>query len=224
MRKQTDTREKLLCTAMSLIWQSNYTSVGVNEICKQAGVTKGSFYHYFETKADLYYAAVLHYWEQMKLELDAVFTSGLSPLEQLETLIDMIIGHSQVKEGSCGSASGQKVVGCPVFTSGGQCGCEEDKVRQAAQEMAEHKISYDIRLVQNLKDAHVLNGDPDPAQLGRLVYQYVQGLLMYARIYNDVDRIRADLRDGIYRLIDLRQEHRRVTAPAAVTSAQAQVA
>ena len=36
-----ETRERLLETALELIWQSNYSSVGVNEICKQAGVTKG---------------------------------------------------------------------------------------------------------------------------------------------------------------------------------------
>lgn len=214
MRKQTDTREKLLCTAMSLIWQSNYTSVGVNEICKQAGVTKGSFYHYFETKADLYYAAVLHYWEQMKQELDAVFSSGLSPLQQLDTLIDMVIGHAQVKRGECGSPGDQQVVGCPVFTSGGQCGCEEDKVRQAAREMSEHKIAYDVRLVQNLKDDGLLNGDPDVAQLGRLLYQYIQGLLIYGRIYNDIGCIKADLREGIHRLIDLKQEYRTGAQPA----------
>lgn len=214
MRKQTDTREKLLCTAMSLIWQSNYTSVGVNEICKQAGVTKGSFYHYFETKADLYYAAVMHYWEQMKQELEVLFTSGLTPLEQLETLIEMVVGHAQVKEDACGAASGQKVVGCPVFTSGGQCGCEEDKVRLVAQEMTELTIAYDIRLIQGLKDAGLLNGDPDPAQLGRLMYQYIQGLLIYGRIYNDLERIKADLRDGVYRLIDLKQEYRFVAKPA----------
>nr|WP_067295238.1 TetR/AcrR family transcriptional regulator [Marinobacterium profundum] len=213
MRKQTDTREKLLCTAMSLIWQSNYTSVGVNEICKQAGVTKGSFYHYFETKADLYYAAVLHAWEQTKKELEALFTSGLTPLEQLDALIGLIVGHAQVKEGDCSAASNQKVVGCPVFTSGGQCGCDEDKVRLVAQEMTEHKIAYDIRLIQGLKDAGLLNGDPDVSQLARLMYQYVQGLLIYGRIYNDIERVKADLRDGVHRLIDLKQEYRTAVAP-----------
>lgn len=214
MRKQTDTREKLLCTAMSLIWQSNYTSVGVNEICKQAGVTKGSFYHYFETKADLYYAAVMHAWENTKQELEALFTSGLDPLERLEGLLDIILGHAQVKSVDCDAASSQKVVGCPVFTSGGQCGCDEDKVRLVAQEMSENKIAYDIRLIQGLKDAGLLNGDPDVSQLARLMYQFVQGLLIYGRIYNDIERVKADMRDGVYRLIDLKQEYRGATRPA----------
>jgi TetR/AcrR family transcriptional repressor of nem operon len=60
----------------------------------------------------------------------------------------------------------------------------------------------------------MLNGDPDPAQLGRLVYQYIQGLLIYGRIYNDLGRITADLRDGVYRLVDLKQEYRYAAKPA----------
>ena len=72
MRNPAETREKLLETATDLIWQSNYNVVGVNEICKQAGVTKGAFYHHFETKADLFVAASRHYWDGMKLELDEI--------------------------------------------------------------------------------------------------------------------------------------------------------
>ncbi|HEC75121.1 MAG TPA: TetR/AcrR family transcriptional regulator, partial [Methylophaga aminisulfidivorans] len=40
MVSTSETKEKLLETALTLIWQSSYSSVGVNEICRQAGVTK----------------------------------------------------------------------------------------------------------------------------------------------------------------------------------------
>ena len=43
MRAPSETREKLLQTAIDLVWQSNYCSVGVAEICARAGVTKGAF-------------------------------------------------------------------------------------------------------------------------------------------------------------------------------------
>ncbi|WP_202899276.1 TetR/AcrR family transcriptional regulator [Kordiimonas gwangyangensis] len=70
MTRSKNTREKLLDTAIDLIWKSNYTRVGVNEICKCAGVTKGGFYHYFETKADLFYEASLYHWAQKQDELE----------------------------------------------------------------------------------------------------------------------------------------------------------
>jgi len=47
MRQDNTTKQKLLETAMELIWVSSYGSVGVDDICKRAGVSKGSFYHFF---------------------------------------------------------------------------------------------------------------------------------------------------------------------------------
>ena len=90
MRTHTDTKEKLLDTATQLIWQSNYSNVGVNDICQQAGVTKGSFYYYFETKADLFYEACQHHWCSMKKDLDAIFSPTYTPQEQLENLIQFV--------------------------------------------------------------------------------------------------------------------------------------
>ena len=36
-----------------MIGSSSYASTGVAEICKKAGVNKGSFYHFFESKEEL---------------------------------------------------------------------------------------------------------------------------------------------------------------------------
>jgi len=201
LRQHTDTRENLLTTAMSLIWQSNYTNVGVNEICKQAGVTKGCFYHYFDAKADLYYAAVMAYWEQLKQELDEIFYSSYTPLEQLDRVIAGLIEKARNKY-----SDEPQVVGCPVFTSGAQSGCGENKVNQAAREMSENIIAYNVMLVERLKAGGLLNGDPDPHQLGRMLFQYLQGVLMYGRVYDDINRIKADLRYGVYRLLALKAD------------------
>lgn len=203
MVKQTDTREKLLNTAIELIAQSNYNKVGVNEICTKAGVTKGSFYHYYETKADLYYAACLHHWQKIQAQLDAIFDDKFSPLQQLQNMLGMVLEHCQAKQ-----ASGAQVIGCPVFTSGAQSDCDDDKVRLVAQEMADNSIAYQVALVRRLKAAKLLNGNPNPQQLGAMLYQYIHGLLMFGRIYNDIEQVSANLKEGVYRLIDLKAAYR----------------
>ncbi len=203
MRNAAETRDKLLETAMRLIWQSNYSSVGVNEICKQAGVTKGAFYHHFETKADLYVAASRHHWEGMKRELDEIYSPCNAPLQQLEMLIQLIISN---QEEECVN-SDLEVVGCPFFTSGGQAGAGEAKIRLAAREMDDHVQQYSIALIRNLKAEGALEGDPDVRQVARLIHHFVQGLLMYGRVANSLDAVRLDLRAGVYRLIGLKAEH-----------------
>lgn len=219
MRNAAETRDKLLETATGLIWQSNYSSVGVNEICKQAGVTKGAFYHHFETKADLYVAASRHYWESMKRDLDRIYSPSFTPLEQLENLIQLII-QKQITE--CFSKE-MEVAGCPFFTSGGQTGTDEAKIRLAAREMEDHMQRYSVALVRGLKADGLLNGDPDVDQVARFLHHFVQGLLVYGRLMNSLDAVRTDLREGLYRLLDLKDEFRaegaEVPASAAVNAA-----
>ena len=207
MSKHTGTKEKLLETATLLIWQSNYSNVGVNEICQQAGVTKGSFYHYFETKADLFYEATEHHWLGMKKDLDALFSPDFTPVEQLENFIQFVMDISTQKESSHGDDN--PVSGCPFFTAGGQAGSGETRVREASQNMSNHAVKYMAALVRNLKAEDALNSDPDLQQVGRLLHQFIQGLLIYGRVYTDLGVVKVDLREGIYRLIDLKPEYRR---------------
>lgn len=204
MRNPAETRDTLLETATRLIWQSNYSRVGVNEICKQAGVTKGAFYHHFETKADLYVAASRHYWEGMKGTLDEIYSPSHSPLEQLENMLQLIVDKQEQER----VAPDQEVVGCPFFTSAGQAGSGEAKIRMAAREMEDHFNKYSVALIRGLKAEGALNGDPEVEQVARLLHHFVQGLLMYGRVMNSLEAVRKDLRAGVYRIIDLKAEFR----------------
>lgn len=222
MRAPSKTREKLLETAIELVWQSNYCSVGVMEICKRAGVTKGAFYHHFESKADLFYAAAQHHWEATKGDLDAVFSPAVNPLDQIENLIDYVLdGHEEVARSFMTEADGEalEVAGCPFFSAGGQVGLQEEKVRQAAVEIADKSIVYGSTFVRGLKSGGYLNGDADPAQVGRMIFTFVQGLMIFGRTRNSRAAVAADLRDGLYRILDLKEEFRRPAGAEGVETA-----
>ncbi len=222
-RDARKTREKLLDTAIELVWQSNYDNVGVNEICARAGVTKGAFYHHFESKADLYVAASRHYWDALKKELDAIYSPSFTSLENLENLIQFTISRQKEKVlaslAAVGECATSDVGGCPFFTCGGQVGVGEEKVRQASVEMAENGLRYFVALVRGLKADGTLEGDPDPVQTGRMLFQYMQGLHIYARVMNDPETVESDLRAGFYRLLDLKHEHWQMAARTAKSTA-----
>jgi TetR/AcrR family transcriptional repressor of nem operon len=55
------TQQKLLQAAFTLIREKGYTSTSVDELCAQAGVTKGAFFHHFKSKNDLAVAAAKHW-------------------------------------------------------------------------------------------------------------------------------------------------------------------
>jgi TetR/AcrR family transcriptional repressor of nem operon len=63
--------------------------------------------------------------------------------------------------------------------------------------------------VHGLKAGGYLEGDPDPHQVGRMVFTFIQGLLIYGRAQNSRAVVEAGLRDGLYRLLALNPEYRR---------------
>lgn len=49
-----NSRKKLLSVAGELFFRYGYKDVSVNDICREAGLTKGAFYYHFASKDELY--------------------------------------------------------------------------------------------------------------------------------------------------------------------------
>lgn len=52
------TKEKIIASAIKLMLAQGFTATSVDEIIEDAGATKGSFFHFFESKEDLAKAAL----------------------------------------------------------------------------------------------------------------------------------------------------------------------
>ncbi|PUA28521.1 MAG: TetR family transcriptional regulator [Cellvibrio sp. 79] len=194
-----DTRTLLLETALDLIWNSNYSAVGVNEICKQAGVTKGSFYHHFESKAELFCEATSHHWEKIRQDMDCMLSPINTPLEQLENWLQFIYVNKVGEDKD-------NVPGCAFFSAGMQAGCSEPRITETLQLMTERGAKYNQALVRSLLSGNYLCEQKDIEQTARLMQQYVQGLITHARVTRCIDNVRSDLPTAIYRLIGLKPE------------------
>lgn len=194
-----DTRTLLLETALDLIWNSNYNSVGVNEICKQAGVTKGSFYHHFESKAELFCEATNHHWEKIRQDLDCILSPINTPLEQLENWLQFIYVNKVGEDKD-------NVPGCAFFSAGMQTGCGDTRITETLQLMTERGAKYNQALVRSLLNGNFLGEQKDIEQTARLMQQYVQGAISHARVTRNIDNVKKDLPVGIYRLIGLKSE------------------
>jgi len=64
-RHTDETRRALIKAARKLFSAQGYHNVGIREFAKEAGVTRGAFYHHFECKEDLLLAVM----DDMQLEL-----------------------------------------------------------------------------------------------------------------------------------------------------------
>ncbi len=204
MRNAQATRAKLLNTAMNLIGHSSYDQVGVSEICKQANVTKGACYYHFRSKADLFNEAGQLHWQEFKPEFDRICSPSLTPLEQLNNLVCMIVD----RQTDTLPSEGLELTQCPIFTMDSMARSDEDKVLQCSKKISNEVLKYYTSLVRNLKSEKLLNGAPDETQTARLIQQYIQGLLIYGRAYRNFRFVESDLREALFRLVDLKHQYR----------------
>jgi len=68
--RHDNTRQHILDTGYRIIAGKGFSSVGLNEILKTAGVPKGSFYHYFESKEQYGQALLEDYFANYLVGID----------------------------------------------------------------------------------------------------------------------------------------------------------
>ncbi|MCE9522511.1 MAG: TetR/AcrR family transcriptional regulator [Alphaproteobacteria bacterium] len=84
-----DARTKLLNAAIEVVRAQGYAATSVDELCRKAGVTKGAFFHHFETKDALAVAAA-NYWSETTgaLFAQAPYHTPADPLDRVLAYID----------------------------------------------------------------------------------------------------------------------------------------
>ncbi len=82
-KKGIESKQKIMDAAIRLAEECGYDNLTIRDICKEAGVTTGAFYHHFSQKTDLMSAicrkSAGHFIPVMKTVLE-----GKNTLEQLE--------------------------------------------------------------------------------------------------------------------------------------------
>jgi TetR/AcrR family transcriptional regulator, transcriptional repressor for nem operon len=189
-----DSKLRLLQTAHELIWRQSYGSVGVDQICEQSRVKKGSFYHFFRSKSELTVAAYEYYWDQIRLTLDRIFSSEIPPLERLEAYFGNI-RRNQTKHFEMTG----RVLGCPFASLGSELSTQDEAIRLMAQQISERKCGY---LEATLCDA--MNAGDIPRQNPKLLawelHFYIVGLIQEAKISNSLT-VLDHMESGAYRII-----------------------
>jgi len=178
MGRVSDAKVRLMEAVGELIWTGSYGSTTIDQICEKAGVKKGSFYYFFESKADLAVAALEQEWERKRPELDAIFSPTNPPLERLRLHCEFGYRIQSEIRDKCGC-----VLGCPLFSLGSEVSTQETGLQRKVQEMLEYKRKY---LETAIRDAHAagLVDAPDPAAKSRILFAYYQDLMTQARIQN----------------------------------------
>jgi TetR/AcrR family transcriptional repressor of nem operon len=180
MKKMSETKEKLLQVGFDLIWDSSYGSVSVDDICKRAGINKGSFYHFFPSKADLVVEAYEEAWKEKRPKLDSIFSPQVPPLVRIRDWCQFMYEVQKDKAEQYGH-----VCGCPFASVGSEIATFDEKIRIKSEQLMNSSRKY----VENAIADAVREGSvtvKDPVSASHTVHSLVLGKQVEARVQNDL--------------------------------------
>ncbi len=179
------TKERLIEAALSLIWECSYRATSVDAICERACVKKGSFYHFFTSKADLAVAALEAQWEQRRPKMEELFAADTPPLERLERYFD----HVLEKQAALLRERG-RVLGCPLMSIGCEISTQDPAIGAKVCELLARNRAWFEQAVADAAAEGVIRS-VDPGATARTLFAFYEGTLAQARIENSLEPIRA---------------------------------
>ncbi len=197
----SNTKERLIATAMDLIWVSSYGSVSVDDICKAADVRKGSFYHYFPSKIDLAIAAMDAGFAQYKPFLDEMFSPSTPPIERFKKYI--ALGYEKQKE--IQEEHGM-VCGCPMVSLASEMAPQDQAIHEKTDEIIGYKMKYYESTLRDMIAEGTLPKDTDITIKANNIHSFIMGQFVMARIQNNLNPLEPKLvEDGLFSIIGIQE-------------------
>lgn len=183
MGRTSNAREKILAAAQSLIELRGYSALGTAEICKVAGVPKGSFYYFFDSKEALALAVLDEHWATQRSDWTRILRGDADPLQRLRQLFEETEAGQRAGQQSCGTVSG-----C-MF---GNLTLEMSNQTEAIRERLQQIFDAQVAMVEEVVVEAQGRGEVavrDPYEAARSVVAQLEGQVLFAKLYNDTQRL-----------------------------------
>ncbi|CAM5317472.1 TetR/AcrR family transcriptional regulator [Streptomyces narbonensis] len=197
MGRTSDARERILTAAKTLLLSRGYSALGVAEICKAAGVPKGSFYYFFASKEELALAVIDEHWTEQRAAWTRALAGGggadeggvvdgdggVRTLRGLRRLYESTAAELREGQRSCGT-----VTGCLL----GNLALEMSTGTAAVRERLREIFDEQVVLVEEVVAEAGGRGEvtvADAHEAARALVALLEGQVLFAKLYDDVGRL-----------------------------------
>jgi TetR/AcrR family transcriptional repressor of nem operon len=201
-----DVKTKLLDSALRTIRTKGYGASTVDDICHAAGVSKGSFFHYFASKEDLALAAAAYF----SARADALFAAASyrDADDARERVLKYIDLRSAMLHGEFPDFT------CLLGTMVQETYATHPAIRQACDEHIRHHAADVAHDIAHAKQMYAPDAAWSAESLALFTQAVVQGAFILAKAHQDSD-VAADCLAHLRRYIETqlpeRTTHRKDT-------------
>jgi TetR/AcrR family transcriptional regulator, transcriptional repressor for nem operon len=181
----SETRAKLLDAARDVIRAKGYAGSTVDDICAAAGVTKGSFFHYFDSKEALGIAAVERFGAM------AATLFGNAPYRAKSDPRDRVLGYVDFR---IARLTGEiPLYTCLIGTTVQEAYASHPNLRLACDRMLSEHVAELTSDLAAAKARYAPQASWDPESVGYFMQCVLQGAFIFAKAKQNAEIATASL-------------------------------
>jgi TetR/AcrR family transcriptional repressor of nem operon len=174
---ESPTRDKLLDAAQGLMLEKGFTATSVDDVCEAAGLTKGSFFHYFENKEHLGRVVAERFFSHGKEKFQAApYRQKKDPLDRVFGYVDFLIEMSR---------SPAMANGCLLGTFVQELSQTHPQIRAVCASCFEQAGEFLKQDLQEAKAKYAPRAKWSPQTLAEHVMAVMQGAMILAKAKQD---------------------------------------
>ena len=180
-----DSKTKLLDAALQVIRTKGYAATTVDDICVQAGLTKGSFFHHFKSKDALALSATAH-WDAMT---EGFFASAPyhNPSDPLERVLGYVAFRGAILNGELPDYT------CLLGTLVQETYATHPEILAACDRGMSRHIAELTRDVDAAKRLYAPKARWSAESVSYFIQSVLQGSFVYAKVKQSPAVVRANL-------------------------------
>jgi TetR/AcrR family transcriptional repressor of nem operon len=172
----SDTRNRILMTAMELFWEKGYNSTSVSDILSRSQIHSGSLYHFFPGKQDVLVGVLEFYRDGIEDNLLAPAWEGVE--DPVDRIFALLAGYRmQLVLTDC-------TYGCPIGNLALEIHEPDPKVRELLAANFSNWVGAIEGCLEQAGDR--IGAWVDRRALAEFVLTVMEGALMQARTYRDL--------------------------------------
>ncbi|MDP0490029.1 MAG: TetR/AcrR family transcriptional regulator [Verrucomicrobiota bacterium JB023] len=167
-----ETRASLVEATVKLILGQGFAATRVDEICREAGVTKGAFFHHFASKEDIGKAAI-DWWGRMgdRVYSPAWSDDGRDPLTRLNQMLEIMHSFTERPDPCV----------CVVGMMSQEYGQTDTPYRECCQQELDNWTKQVAKLLAEAKKKHRPGTRFDPLTVANFLNSLWQGSMLIAK-------------------------------------------
>jgi len=180
-----DTKQRIIRTALQVFLAKGYDAASLKEVARQAGVTKGGIYHYFESKEQLFGEALALTAAEMQKWSASRFGSVRSAKDMIEAILGSARPMAEAFSGIVGQDAAQHPYSfLEILVNAAR---KSETVRREMEAIYSQTRENMKRLLLKAQETGEIRGDIDCAALALEINALMEGILLLSVLDETVD-------------------------------------